>query len=298
MSRSPSPSFDATQRKKSYSPQPSPAPFLTPNPFDNPQRPQEFSFASSASRPLPRRLLSLQSSSSSSSSSSSQRVIPYSIPSPISPISPISSPSLPSQPKRPTISHRSHSFCASSSNSTYALASAPSSGHLSPDKRVLVAPPLERTLSSIGQKGNTSPPTQQMQRPLGMGMGIENINLQRTPTRINSNSNLRGGVLSEKDVNAEYQSPPSIPTIYIHPSLTPPRPSLSTRQQDESSRSSSFASSASTAILTPTTPHDLLFKNDRLAKDDREDDEEEVVQDEVQGDNDLTQGVDHLMISS
>ncbi|WWC98710.1 hypothetical protein V866_005603 [Kwoniella sp. B9012] len=290
MTRSPSPSFGATQRKKSYSPQPSPAPFLTPNPFDNPQKPQGFSFASSASRPLPRRLLSLQSSSSSSSSSS-QRVTPYSIPSPISPISPISSPSLPSKPKRPTISHRSHSFCASSSNATYALASAPSSGHLSPDKRVLVAPPLERTLSSIGQKGNTSPPTQQMQRPLGMGMGIENISLQRTPTR--TNSSLRGGILSEKDVNS--QSPPSIPTIYVHPSLTPPRPSLSTRQQDESSRSSSFASSASTAILTPTTPHDLLFKNHRLAKDDGEDDEEEI-QDEVQGDNDLTQGVDHLMI--
>ncbi|WVW80962.1 hypothetical protein I302_102953 [Kwoniella bestiolae CBS 10118] len=292
MTRSPSPSF-GSQRKKSYSPQPSPAPFLTPNPFDCPSASQGFSFhsnSSTSSRPLPRRLLSLQSSTPNTS-----RVSPYSIPSPISPISPISpaSPSLPSKPKRPTISHRSHSFCASTSNATYALASAPSSGHLSPDKRVLVAPPLERTLSSIGQKGNTSPPTQQMSRPVGMGMGmvdIENINLQRTPTRN------RAGVLTEKDVNYQSpQSPPQIPTIYVHPSLTPPRPSLSTTQTD-SSRSSSFASSASTAILTPTTPHDLLFKNDPISEDEENAKHHHDDDDEVEGNNALTQGVDHLMI--
>jgi len=46
-----------------------------------------------------------------------------------------------------------------------ALASASASAHLTPDKRSLVAPPLERTISSIGSRGNHSPPGQQMVRP-------------------------------------------------------------------------------------------------------------------------------------
>ena len=115
------------------------------------------------SRPaLPRRLLSLQHTSTIASA-------------PTTPTN--ASPSYPSRPglspmglnagggKRPGAPRRAHSFCGDSSASTYALASANACAHLSSDKEVLVAPPLERTLSSMGSKGNQSPPSQQMKRP-------------------------------------------------------------------------------------------------------------------------------------
>ncbi|WRT70570.1 uncharacterized protein IL334_007568 [Kwoniella shivajii] len=280
ITRSPSPTFTSSssspssysRRSYSSSPAASPAPFLTPNPFDN---------TSTFSRPLPRRLLSLQPT----------RPSPYPITSPISPlvspISPISSatilnptssgigngngkgrPGLGKSSGRPGISHRSHSFCASGNNSTYALASAPSK-HLSPDKKILVAPPLERTISSLGSRGNCSPPTQQMQRPFKGSSDFDDypnkIKGRTTPTRPRTPLGTIEGVLSEKDINQSThnftkqnnnQIPQSvIPTIFVHPSTTPPRPSLSTMRNpsNDSSRSSSYT------IMTPTTPHDLLF---------------------------------------
>jgi len=71
----------------------------------------------------------------------------------------------PDPANRPSAPGRVHSFCGDSSTSTYALASASASAHLTPDKRSLVAPPLERTISSIGSRGNHSSPAQQMVRP-------------------------------------------------------------------------------------------------------------------------------------
>ncbi|WWC65161.1 uncharacterized protein I303_107775 [Kwoniella dejecticola CBS 10117] len=286
---SPTPSFagSGSSRQKSYSPSASPAPFLTPNPFES----KNFSFSNSTSRPLPRRLLSLQSgytsTTNTSPNGSSTRSSPYQIPSPISPISPIS-PSSPitvgtlNRPKRPNMSHRSHSFCASTSKPTYALSSA-SHSNLSPDKTVLVAPPLERTISSIGSKGNHSPPSQQMQRPFPSPASVHG-----TPTRPSS-------VLGEKDINCQspHDMPSAIPTICVHPSLTPPRPSLSTSNRSSpASRSSSY----NTAILTPTTPHDLLFKSfheqEEANEKDSHDDENDRSGEEII----IAQGVDHLMI--
>ncbi|WWC92168.1 uncharacterized protein L201_007122 [Kwoniella dendrophila CBS 6074] len=361
LSRSPSPTLllgneNSRTRKRSFSPAPSPAPFLTPNnPFEC-QNPFSFSSSTSASgssslgkssgggggRPLPRRLLSLQSTSINSNTSI--RSSPYQIPtpsiSPISPISPInissssssssSSPSISGsgnggcKPKRPNMNHRSNSFCATGSNSTYALACAPKSGHLSPDKRILVAPPLERTISSIGLKGNHSPPSQQMQRPFFQNQksdfvynGIENLNITssgiRTPTRINrinsdsSQTSSTSSVLSDKDVNhqsnqlsvsVERTSTPTIPEIYVHSSTTPPRPSLTTTRNNPSTisnGSSRSASYTSTAILTPTTPHDLLFKDDQQLTDVVDD--EENRKDEIEVDQQyITERVDVLMI--
>ncbi|WVQ95523.1 hypothetical protein IAU59_002620 [Kwoniella sp. CBS 9459] len=281
MTRSPSPSFTS---RPSYSPQPSPAPFLTPNPFEE------------ISRPLPKRLLSLQGPA---------RPSPYAYPFPSSAHSSSASPGIsvsahstltsrptlggsvtpgvgPQRPglSRPGVPHRSHSFCASGSNTTYALASASAASNLSPNKKILVAPPLERTLSSIGSRGNCSPPSQQMQRPFPGGDELEDIEnrnfgqlgshmqMQRTPTR--ARVGLGTSVLNEKDVNGQQQrltptqvhglpSPPPVPTIMIHESTTPPRPSLSTMRNASnlSSRSSSFGDNDT--IMTPTTPHDLLF---------------------------------------
>ncbi|OCF45707.1 hypothetical protein I317_00610 [Kwoniella heveanensis CBS 569] len=294
MTRSPSPSFTS---HRSYSPQPSPAPFLTPNPFEE------------ISRPLPKRLLSLQNptrpspyaypfpspglspspSSSSNSSPSSRPTLGGSV----SPGPGVSRPSL----KRPGVPHRSHSFCASGNNTTFALASASASSNLSPDKTILVAPPLERTLSSIGSRGNCSPPSQQMQRPFPGGDEIEDIEnrnlgevhqsssqLQRTPTRARIGLGTINCILSEKDVNGQatltpssanhLPSPPPVPTIMIHESTTPPRPSLCTMRNSSniSSRSSSFGDNDT--IMTPTTPHDLLFgrieENDEHEVDDND----------------------------
>jgi hypothetical protein len=113
-------------------------------------------------RPAPKRLLSLQQPSS--------RPHPYPISS-----SPLSSPGMGGgagalggggPPKRPGAPRRSHSFCGNGAATTYALASASSCSHLSSDKKHLVAPPLERTLSSIGSSGNFSPFSQQMSRPV------------------------------------------------------------------------------------------------------------------------------------
>ncbi|RXK41759.1 hypothetical protein M231_00994 [Tremella mesenterica] len=52
-------------------------------------------------------------------------------------------------PSRP-IPKRSHSFCGDASTTTYALASTPSR-YLSEDKNNIIAPPLERTLTSLGR---------------------------------------------------------------------------------------------------------------------------------------------------
>lgn len=104
-------------------------------------------------RPLPRRHVSLQEASTSASHESS------------TPLKYTSSRSegqysrthlndiTNSTPKRP-VPKRAHSFCASSPHSTYALAST-SSQHLNGARTGLVAPPLERTLSSLGCVGNS-----------------------------------------------------------------------------------------------------------------------------------------------
>lgn len=73
-------------------------------------------------RPMPKRLLSLQ---------------------------PRPSPYASSKPQRPGSMKRAHSFCANTPNSTYALAST-STSYLTEDKKGLIAPKLERTLSSMG----------------------------------------------------------------------------------------------------------------------------------------------------
>ncbi|WVF67962.1 hypothetical protein IAT40_002724 [Kwoniella sp. CBS 6097] len=293
MTRSPSPSLTS---RRSYSPQPSPAPFLTPNPFEE------------TSRPLPKRLLSLQGPARPSpyaypfpSPSLASNPIPTVNASTSSNTSPANRPSLggsvtpgAQRPglKRPGVPHRSHSFCASGNNTTFALASASASSNLSPDKKILVAPPLERTLSSIGSRGNCSPPSQQMQRPFPGGDDIEDIEnrnfgpgqlsqMQRTPTR--ARIGLEATVLNEKDINGQAHdlpSPPPVPTIMIHESTTPPRPSLSTMRNasNVSSRSSSFGDNDT--IMTPTTPHDLLFG--RIEENEHEDEEEGVDHDRIE----------------
>ncbi|CAD6569404.1 MAG: hypothetical protein TREMPRED_005217 [Tremellales sp. Tagirdzhanova-0007] len=131
-------------------------------------------------------------------------------------------------PRRPGGPQRAHSFCGNSSTSTYALASTCNSSHLTPDKRQLVAPPLERTLSSTGSRGNHSSPAQQMARP-------KIVQMERYP----SHCPMRG------------QSPPQspVPTIRIQ-SMTPPRPSISTLRS--SSSTSTLSSSSDTTL--PSTP--------------------------------------------
>ena len=115
------------------------------------------------SRPLPKRLHTLQHTPSYGPLTPLPATPHgYSYPSLLS--SP-TSPTSPTPAGRPGAPKRSHSFCGDSSASTYALASASSASHLSEDKKVLVAPPLERTISSIGNRGNFSPPEQQMKRP-------------------------------------------------------------------------------------------------------------------------------------
>ncbi|KAK8850414.1 hypothetical protein IAR55_004332 [Kwoniella newhampshirensis] len=261
ITRSPSPTFS----RPSYSPLPSPAPFLTPPIYES-----SSAWSSTSRRRSP-------------TNNTSTRPTPYPSTSPNSPTLP--TPSSPSSitgsastargvgVQRPGAPRRAHSFCASGQNTTYALASACSSSHLSSDKKVLVAPPLERTLSSIGSRGNNSPPNQQMSRP---GIGSSGIVASQscTPTTKGrtavTSSQVRDGqsVLAEKDMNHQHQTPlgiasnnkfppshPAVPTILIHPSVTPPRPSLATIRtgSNASSRSSSYT------VMTPMTPHCMLF---------------------------------------
>ncbi|WWD20596.1 hypothetical protein CI109_105072 [Kwoniella shandongensis] len=276
ISRAPSPSFSRGRRSPSPS---NAAPFLSPQ-LHGPSSGADSLFT--MIRPIPRRLLSLQNPSS--------RPVPYPSSTPSSPnLSPTDSSSgksptssTASSNKRPGAPRRSHSFCASGQNTTFALASTSSSSHLSPDKKVLVAPPLERTLSSIGSKGNQSPPSQQMQRPFPTLAGEEEGD--RTPTK----GRMTNSVLGEKDVNYQttpqrptpqtkthfnaHPSPPVVPTILIHPSLTPPRPSLATMRTASGSSASSRSSSYTTTVMTPMTPTGLVFG--RIAEDDTDETDE------------------------
>ncbi|ORY35670.1 hypothetical protein BCR39DRAFT_555808 [Naematelia encephala] len=184
----------------------------------------------SMERPAARRLYSLQPQT---------RHSPYP--------SPTSSPTF--APKRPGAPKRAHSFCGDASSHTYALAATSSCTHLTPDKRALVAPPLERTLSSIGVRGNTSPPSQQMSRPA----------LQR------SSASARQPQIEEE---CTLPTPPAspIPNILIT-STTPPRP-RPTPHQKSIAPSSSFIESAeinlpdrstSFTLATPSTPSAAFF---------------------------------------
>lgn len=65
--------------------------------------------------------------------------------------------------RRPGAPRRAHSFCGDASTSTFALASASAAAHLSANKLTLVAPPLERSLSSMG--GRIVPGGMTMIRP-------------------------------------------------------------------------------------------------------------------------------------
>lgn len=115
-----------------------------------------------SSRPVPHRLHSLQTIHSHSTPST-----PFGVQT--TPTDYTYSLGSSSGPKcqRPGAPSRSHSFCGDSSASTYALASASAGGHLSTDKRILVAPPLERTISSLGLKGNVASAHALMTKPLG-----------------------------------------------------------------------------------------------------------------------------------
>lgn len=129
------------------------------------------SYTPQPTRPIPKRLFTLQPESLLSAIPTVLLTTPvdYTYPSSAFPSQPLSSstsrtPALP--PSRPCAPKRSHSFCGDASTSNYALASANACAHLSADKRKLVAPPLERTLSSIGYQGNPGQPGQQMSRPI------------------------------------------------------------------------------------------------------------------------------------
>ena len=118
----------------------------------------------SPARPAPKRLLSLQAQPSYRPLTPLKSTpIDYEYPSPTSPTSPFRPTASPSRPGAP---QRAHSFCGDLSASTYALASAKCGTHLTGDKSDLIAPPLERTLSSLGSRGNYSPKAQFMARPL------------------------------------------------------------------------------------------------------------------------------------
>ncbi|KAK4688633.1 hypothetical protein P7C73_g1476, partial [Tremellales sp. Uapishka_1] len=58
-------------------------------------------------------------------------------------------------PRRPGAPRRMTSFCGDSSANTYALACTTSASHLSSDKTMLVAVPMERTMASIGRSSST-----------------------------------------------------------------------------------------------------------------------------------------------
>lgn len=181
-------------------------------------------------RPVPKRLLSLQN-----------RPAPYSNPSSLSAASPTPA-SGSSQLKRPGGMKRSHSFCAASPNTPYALASTSSCSHLSADKQTLVAPPLERTLSSMGSRGNHS--TDRMVRP------VLSESHQNVSTQLHS--------LEKRDpAGADTEQ---IPKILIHPSTTPPRrPSIHPLASPSPCSSipsliRDNADSRSSSYITPITP--------------------------------------------
>ncbi|KAE8541491.1 hypothetical protein D1P53_002852 [Cryptococcus gattii VGV] len=184
--------------------------------------------------------------------------------------SPYPSPS-PSPPPRtdairPGPPKRTHSFCATDPTSTYALASTSSATHLSPDKRFIIAPPLERTLSSLGAVGDRTSPRQQMARPPGI-YDREPENME-TPKKNRNPPSSEGPVLREVKRNPRsvpsspsppifISSPPVIPAILVHPTNTPPRPTLSIIQTNTPSNSSSRSSSYT--LNTPITPGGMLF---------------------------------------
>lgn len=122
------------------------------------------------------------------------RISPYPSPSPSPP--PRTGPIRPGPPKR------SHSFYATDPTSTYALASASSATHLSPDKRFIVAPPLERTLSSLGPVGDRTPPRQQNARPPGI--------YARESENIDTPKKNRGHLSSEASVLREVKHNPQV----------------------------------------------------------------------------------------
>lgn len=146
-----------TRSARSF-PQPSSA-FLSQSrmsPLDDQTHPNR------SSRPVPHRLHSLQTIHSHSTPSP-----PFGVQTtPTDYAYALGSSSGPKR-QRPGAPSRSHSFCGDSSASTYALASASAGGHLSMDKRILVAPPLERTISSLGLRGNVASAHTTMTKPLG-----------------------------------------------------------------------------------------------------------------------------------
>ncbi|KIR51493.1 hypothetical protein I315_05974 [Cryptococcus gattii Ru294] len=200
--------------------------------------------------------------------------------------SPYPSPS-PSPPPRtdairPGPPKRTHSFCATDPTSTYALASTSSATHLSPDKRFIIAPPLERTLSSLGAVGDRTSPRQQMARPPGIydkePENMETLKKNRKPpssegpvlreVKHNPRVSIRTPSGSLVDSHSQsvpsspsppifISSPPVIPAILVHPTTTPPRPTLSIIQTNTPSNSSSRSSSYT--LNTPITPGGMLF---------------------------------------
>ncbi|GFZ48224.1 hypothetical protein JCM24511_05972 [Saitozyma sp. JCM 24511] len=234
-------------------------------------------------RPAPKRLLSLQQPSS--------RPHPYPISS-----SPLSSPGMGGggvlggggPPKRPGAPRRSHSFCGNGAATTYALASASSCSHLSSDKKHLVAPPLERTLSSIGSSGNFSPFSQQMSRPVPSS-SLSPLSPPTTPGLSPlppSSSPYQKGV-PLGDVSPLPSPLVDVPTILIHPSGTPPRPSLAVMRNhsySNSSRSSSYTSG-------PRTPGTTLYGNpieeEQVDKDGSEEQDVDHVDEIMDGVSDL-----------
>ncbi|ODO10401.1 hypothetical protein I350_00996 [Cryptococcus amylolentus CBS 6273] len=201
---------------------------------------------------------------------SSPRASPYPSPSP-SPSPP--GVSRPGMSRRPGPPRRTHSFCATEQQ-TFALASASTSSHLSPDKACIVAPPLERTLSSIGSKGNMSSPEQRMARPLPDLAEILEEDDMTTPKKARfgssdgrmlteMNSNLQLNTPGHSPVTILSPSPVKVPTILVHPSLSPPRPSLAPLRTSSASSSTSASTtsshSSSYTIVTPASPRGMLF---------------------------------------
>ncbi|WVQ70517.1 hypothetical protein IAR50_000036 [Cryptococcus sp. DSM 104548] len=255
MPRSPSPSL-VSQRNVIPTPSPTGSPFLIPP----------------SMRPAPHRRTIQRPSS--------PRASPYPSPSPSPPGG-----ARPGMVRRPGPPRRTHSFCATEQQ-TFALASASSSSHLSPDKASIVAPPLERTLSSIGSKGNMSSPEQRMVRPLPDLSEISEDEDMVTPKKARPlPSDTR--ILSEMDGNTQLGTPGSspttliapdkVPTILVHPSLSPPRPSLAPLRTSSAcsnaSASSTSSRSSSFTIATPATPRGMLFGavKERDADDEMED---------------------------
>ncbi|OXB39412.1 hypothetical protein LQV05_000735 [Cryptococcus neoformans] len=195
-------------------------------------------------------------------------------------------------PIRPGPPKHSHSFYATDPTSTYALASASSATHLSSDKRFIVAPPLERTLSSLGPVGDRTPPRQQNARPPGIyARESENID---TPKKNRGHLSSEASVLREVKYNPQNvpsspsppifaSSPPVIPAILVHSTTTPPRPTLSIIQTNNPSNPSSRSSSYT--LNTPITPGGMLFGAIEEAEEDLDDIDGEL---DTDGDVDMT----------